>query len=448
MYKRTYMKRLIIEELIKWKNSENRKPIILNGARQVGKTWILKEFGKNYYSDFAYFNCDGNEDLRQIFSNGYNIENILMNLEALHGKYLKGDILIVFDEVQEIPNVLTSLKYFYEERPDLHIAVAGSLLGLSLHKGTGFPVGKVDILNISPMSFSEFILALKGEMLYEHLTKSDLGQLGILHNQYTELLRQYYFVGGMPEAVQAFVNGRSLEEIRQIQNSILYAYNKDISKHSEPREAIRIHQVWQSIPQQLAKENKKFIYGAIRHGARAKDFEVAIQWLLDAGLIVRVNRIKKATIPLKFYEDTEAFKLFLLDCGLLGALSEAPASEILGKSKTFEEYKGSFTEQYVLGELSKLGYGSIYYYHADDSKQELDFLVQDGKRIIPIEVKAEENLRAKSLRFFCHDHTETKGIRISLSQYREQEWLVNLPLYAVNRIKDVDVATKNTSDME
>lgn len=434
------MERSFINQLVSWKKKQNRKPLVLDGARQIGKTWLLKEFGKLYFSKAAYFNCDKNQKLKEIFSSGYDIKRILRDLSGLIGfEITASDTIIVFDEIQELPDVLTSLKYFCEDAPEYYVAVAGSLLGLSVHAGTGFPVGKVDILHLSPMSFSEFVLAKKGRELFKILTESPLEELNSLRSTFVELLREYYFVGGMPEAVNAFVNGRTLSEIRMIQNSILYAYEKDISKHAKEKDIQKIHQVWESIPMQLAKENRRFVYGAIKSGARAKEFENAIQWLLDAGLVFKVSRIKKAGLPLKFYEDFDSFKLFMVDCGLMGAMSETPVEEILIGNSIFEEYKGAFTEEYVFQQIKSLQNLKepdlhIYYFSADDSKQELDFLLQRGSKLVPVEVKAEENLRAKSLRQFVLDNPETHGVRLSMSPYREQDWMVNIPLFAAERI--------------
>lgn len=434
------MERTFINQLVSWKKKQNRKPLVLDGARQIGKTWLLKEFGKLYFAKAAYFNCDKNQKLKEIFSSGYNIKRILRDLSGLIGfEITASDTLIVFDEIQELPDVLTSLKYFCEDAPEYYVAVAGSLLGLSVHAGTGFPVGKVDILHLSPMSFSEFVLARKGRELFKILTESPLEELNSLRSTFVELLREYYFVGGMPEAVNAFVNDRTLSEIRMIQNSILYAYEKDISKHAKEKDIQKIHQVWESIPMQLAKENRRFVYGAIKSGARAKEFESAIQWLLDAGLVFKVSRIKKAALPLKFYEDFDSFKLFMVDCGLMGAMSETPVEEILIGNSIFEEYKGAFTEEYVFQQIKSLQNLKepdlhIYYFSADDSKQELDFLLQRGSKVVPVEVKAEENLRAKSLRQFVLDNPKTHGVRLSMSPYREQDWMVNIPLFAAERI--------------
>ncbi|MBR2091994.1 MAG: ATP-binding protein [Fibrobacter sp.] len=429
------MERLIIKKLLEWKNSEFRKPLILDGARQVGKTWVLQEFGRRHFNAFAYLNCDGDERVKEIFASGFSKERVVRDLGLVAGQALGPDVLLILDEIQEIPEALTSLKYFCETARELPVAAAGSLLGLSVHSGTGFPVGKVDVLSMYPMTFSEFVWAQKGEDAFKALTESKMEELASLHSMFKDLLRQYYFTGGMPEAVAAFVSGRSPDEIRTIQNAILYSYNKDISKHASSKDIPRIHQVWESIPQQLAKENKKFVYGAIRSGARAKEFETAIQWLADAGTIHKVSRIRKATLPLKFYEDLEAFKLFVVDCGLLGAMTSTPPEGILVGENIFEEYKGAFTEQFVLQQMLPTAKTKPFYFSAEDSRQELDFLLQSDNRMIPIEVKAEENLRAKSLRQFVLDHEGTHGIRLSMSPYREQDWMTNYPLYAAERVE-------------
>lgn len=432
------MNRNIIYDLIQWKNRDNRKPLILDGARQVGKTWVLKEFGRTEFQNTVYINCDQNEKIREIFSGSFDISSIISKLEIYsRQKIEKKFTLIIFDEIQEIPPVLTSLKYFCEDGREYYVAAAGSLLGLSLHAGTGFPVGKVDLLHLYPMSFSEFVLAVRGENLCRYLLNEPLENLSSFHTEFKELLRQYYFTGGMPEAVLAFSENRSVGEIRTIQNSILYSYDKDISKHADPKDIQRIHLVWNSIPQQLAKENRRFIYGAIKHGARSKDFETAIQWLIEAGLVHKISRIKKACLPLKFYEDFDSFKLFILDCGLLGAIVETPPENILIGDNIFEEYKGAFTEQFVLEQFLNIKDTSCWYFSADDSKQELDFLLQNGSRIIPVEVKTKENLRAKSLRQFSADNG-IHGIRFSMSQYREQDWMTNVPLYAVERVLELN----------
>jgi len=429
------MKRLAYDRLKQWKNKKNRKPLVIKGARQVGKTWLIKKFGETEFESFVYINCDSNERISELFAYDFNISRILRGLSAISEvKIVPGETLIFLDEIQEIPKAVQSLKYFCEDAPEYHVIAAGSLLGIHEHKDISFPVGKIESFEMHPFSFSEFLLAAAGESMYKLVMNSPVEEISGLHSSLVEYLRQYYFTGGMPEAVQAFVDGKAPKEIRRIQKQILSDYNDDVSKHAPREQLVRIDQVWNSIPGQLARENRKFVYANIRKGARAKEFETAIQWLCNSGIVKKVNRVTKGSLPLKFYEDFSAFKLFLVDCGLMGALTEAPAAEILIGNNIFEEYKGAFTESFVLQQLQTVMDESLYYFSADDSKQELDFIFQNETRIIPVEVKAEENLRAKSLRQFCMDHAGTTGIRISMSAYRKQDWMINLPLYAVERI--------------
>ena len=346
-------------------------------------------------------------------------------------EYSPSTTLLILDEIQEVERGLASLKYFCEKASEYHVAVAGSLLGITLHEGTSFPVGKVDMLYMYPMDFEEFLLAMGKEQLVELLRNNSWAALTPLRGMLTELLRQYYFVGGMPEAVKAYVERGDIWEVRSIHSKIIDAYRNDMSKHAPKQQVQRINMVWNSIPSQLARDNKKFIYGALRKGARANDFEIAIQWLVDSGLVHKVHRISKPVVPLKFYEDMASFKLFLLDCGLLGALSETPPEQILIGDNVFEEYKGAFTENYVLQQLKSLPRTFVYYYSNDNSTLEIDFVVQHEAHVIPIEVKAEENLRAKSLRQFVTDNAGLHGVRFSMSDYREQDWLTNVPLWAV-----------------
>ena len=425
------MERSIYLSLKKWKESPTRKPLILQGARQVGKTYILKEFGAREYSEVVYINCDDNNDMQNMFVD-YDIDRIIRSLSAISGVSIKpSTTLLILDEIQEVERGLASLKYFCEKAPEYHVAVAGSLLGITLHEGTSFPVGKVDMLYMYPMDFEEFLLAMGKEQLVELLRSNSWAALTPLRGMLTELLRQYYFVGGMPEAVKAYVERGDIWEVRSIHSKIIDAYRNDMSKHAPKQQVQRINMVWNSIPSQLARDNKKFIYGALRKGARANDFEIAIQWLVDSGLVHKVHRISKPVVPLKFYEDMASFKLFLLDCGLLGALSETPPEQILIGDNVFEEYKGAFTENYVLQQLKSLPRTFVYYYSNDNSTLEIDFVVQHDTHIIPIEVKAEENLRAKSLRQFVTDNSGLHGVRFSMSDYREQDWLTNVPLWAV-----------------
>lgn len=425
------MERSIYSSLKKWKESPTRKPLILQGARQVGKTYILKEFGAREYSEVVYINCDDNNDMQNMFVD-YDVDRIIRSLSAISGVSIKpSTTLLILDEIQEVERGLASLKYFCEKAPEYHVAVAGSLLGITLHEGTSFPVGKVDMLYMYPMDFEEFLLAMGKEQLVELLRNNSWAALTPLRGMLTELLRQYYFVGGMPEAVKTYVERGDIWEVRSIHSKIIDAYRNDMSKHVPKQQVQRINMVWNSIPSQLARDNKKFIYGALRKGARANDFEIAIQWLVDSGLVHKVHRISKPVVPLKFYEDIASFKLFLLDCGLLGALSETPPEQILIGDNVFEEYKGAFTENYVLQQLKSLPRTFVYYYSNDNSTLEIDFVVQHEAHVIPIEVKAEENLRAKSLRQFVTDNSGLHGVRFSMSDYREQDWLTNVPLWAV-----------------
>lgn len=425
------MERSIYSSLKKWKESPTRKPLILQGARQVGKTYILKEFGAREYSEVVYINCDDNNDMQNMFVD-YDVDRIIRSMSAISGVSIKpSTTLLILDEIQEVERGLASLKYFCEKAPEYHVAVAGSLLGITLHEGTSFPVGKVDMLYMYPMDFEEFLLAMGKEQLVELLRNNSWAALTPLRGMLTELLRQYYFVGGMPEAVKTYVERGDIWEVRSIHSKIIDAYRNDMSKHVPKQQVQRINMVWNSIPSQLARDNKKFIYGALRKGARANDFEIAIQWLVDSGLVHKVHRISKPVVPLKFYEDMASFKLFLLDCGLLGALSETPPEQILIGDNVFEEYKGAFTENYVLQQLKSLPRTFVYYYSNDNSTLEIDFVVQHEAHVIPIEVKAEENLRAKSLRQFVTDNPGLHGVRFSMSDYREQDWLTNVPLWAV-----------------
>lgn len=425
------MERSIYSSLKKWKESPTRKPLILQGARQVGKTYILKEFGAREYSEVVYINCDDNNDMQNMFVD-YDVDRIIRSMSAISGISIKpSTTLLILDEIQEVERGLASLKYFCEKAPEYHVAVAGSLLGITLHEGTSFPVGKVDMLYMYPMDFEEFLLAMGKEQLVELLRNNSWTALTPLRGMLTELLRQYYFVGGMPEAVKTYVERGDIWEVRSIHSKIIDAYRNDMSKHVPKQQVQRINMVWNSIPSQLARDNKKFIYGALRKGARANDFEIAIQWLVDSGLVHKVHRISKPVVPLKFYEDMASFKLFLLDCGLLGALSETPPEQILIGDNVFEEYKGAFTENYVLQQLKSLPRTFVYYYSNDNSTLEIDFVVQHEAHVIPIEVKAEENLRAKSLRQFVTDNSGLHGVRFSMSDYREQDWLTNVPLWAV-----------------
>ena len=427
------MERSVFKQLEQWKNSHRRKPLILNGARQVGKTWLLREFARREYAKEAYIYCRKNEAARRIFTQDFDTERILMSLRALSSTDITpGDTLIILDEVQDIPEAIESLKYFYENLPEYHIAVAGSLLGISMHTNVSFPVGKVDEINLYPMNFEEFLLA-KGELELEKLlSEREFGVLDTLHERLINLLRQYFFVGGMPEAVKEYVETGALNEVRHIQKSILGGYARDFSKHA-PKELVpRIEMVWQSMPSQLFKENKKFIYGALRKGARANDFELAIRWLVDAGLLYKVPRCKKVALPLSIYEDLSAFKLYTLDIGLLGAMADIEPAQILLNENAFVEYKGGMTEQYVMQQMMCCGSTPVYYHTAEDSRLEIDFLIQHNGKPLPIEVKAGGNVRANSLSRLLSETPDLSAIRYSMLPYKEQGQLTNVPLYAAS----------------
>ena len=428
------MKRFITEKLINWKNSKDRKPLILKGARQVGKTWLMREFGKRYFQSVAYVNFDNNKNMKDVFNMDYDIERILMSINIETGVKVQPEkTLIIFDEIQENPKAIAALKYFYENAPEYAIVAAGSLLGVAIHKGVSFPVGKVDTLDLYPLSFREFLLAVGEEGLENLIANMNEPLLEAYREKYIDWLKKYYFIGGMPEVVATFVDNKDFAEVRELQNNIIEMYEKDFSKHTTEYELPRIRMVWNSIPMQLAKENKKFFFGKIKEGARAKDFEIAIEWLQDCGLIHKVYKVSKPAIPLKAYVDFSAFKLFLLDVGLLGALSELDARTILEGSKVFVEFKGALTEQYVLQQLVSDTSYTPYYYSETKSEGEIDFMIQKDNNIVPIEVKAEENLKAKSLRVYCDKHKPELAIRTSMSNYRKEDWLVNIPLWSVSK---------------
>ena len=426
------MYRRIIEHLREWKDREDRKPLVLAGARQVGKTYILKEFGKSDFQNVAYINCDNNNIAKDLFTQDYDMKRVILAISAITRQdIIPGKTLIILDEIQELNRGLSALKYFCENAPEYHVAVAGSLLGITMHKGQSFPVGKVDILHIYPMTFDEFLLAKGDGKMVDLLKIKDWQTIRLLKSQYIKALREYYFVGGMPEAVKCFIETNNPIRVRDKQNDILFTYQKDISKHVPSSESNRINMVWQSMPSQLVKENKKFIYGVAKPGGRAKDFEVAIQWLMDAGLVYKCERVNEPKKPLKFYVDIASFKLFLLDCGLLGAMSETEPVDLLVAENGMEESKGAFTENFVMSQLVATRKTSVFYYNTA-AKLELDFLIQQDTKIIPIEAKAEENLRSKSLHTFVDRYPEMHGIRFSMSDYREQEWMTNVPLYAAS----------------
>ena len=430
------MYRKLIEELKAWKESENRKPMIIRGARQVGKTWLMKEFGKTYYKKCAYISMDENEVMENVFRDAFDIKRIIAALEIEAGfKFDPENTLIIFDEIQEIPRALKSLKYFCENAPKYHIMAAGSLLGVALHEGTSFPVGKVDFCDLYPLDFWEFLNACGENQLADLLKYQKYDLISDFKNKYVDYLKYYYYIGGMPEVVVTYLNTKDFKKVRSVQKKLLGAYENDFSKHAPVEIVTRIKMLWNSIPTQLAKENKKFIYGLIREGARAREYEVAITWLMDCGLVYKVNRVKKPDFPLKAYQDFQAFKMFVLDVGLLGAMSGLTAKMILHGNKMFEEFKGALTEQYVFQQLRVDTENDIFYWSSDTGTAELDFLIQREDEIIPIEVKAEENLQAKSLRFFRDKYKMEIALRTSMSDYREQEWMINVPLYCIGTVR-------------
>lgn len=426
------MKREALNNLIKWKNSSTRKPLIVRGARQVGKTWLLKNFGKTQYDKFVYVNFEATPSLKELFKADLNVERIVSVLEIHSGsKITPDDTLIIFDEIQEAPSGLTSLKYFCEDAPEFHIVAAGSLLGLSMPNKSSFPVGKVDFLDLNPMSFLEFLTALGKEKLSDAIRNQSWAIIDIFHEELIMYLKTYYYVGGMPEVVQNYIDNKDLEDVRSIQQRILNAYEADFSKHAPVETVPRIRMVWQSIPMQLAKENKKFIYGAIRNGARAKDFELAIQWLVDAGVLLKVNRVSKPELPIKAFRDASAFKLYLHDVGMLSAMVKLDPKALILGTELFLQFKGALTEQYVCEQLQNIKNSEIGYWTNDRSTSEIDFILQSNADVIPIEVKANTNLKSKSFKLFCEKYQPKNATRISLSKYKQQSWMTNIPLYAV-----------------
>lgn len=431
------MNRAKLAELIAWKNSTSRKPLIIRGARQVGKTWLMKEFGNTQYDQTVYVNFEKNKRLKALFTDDFDIKRVIVALQAESGLTIHAEnTLLIFDEIQAVPEAITALKYFQEDAAEYHILAAGSLLGVALHSGISFPVGKVVFMDLYPLTFLEFLEAIGESALLEILHSADWKLITAYKSKYIERLRQYYYVGGMPEAVLKFSENNNFKEVREIQKQILDAYEHDFSKHAPSEIVPRIRMIWNSIPGQLAKENRKFIYGIIKEGSRAKDYESALSWLIDCGQVHKVCRVTKPAIPLKAYEDRSAFKMFLVDIGLLTAMGDVDAKTLLEGSTIFTEFKGSLTEQYVYQQLNNTNEYVIYYWSAERSTSEIDFLVQYNGLIVPIEVKAEENLQAKSLKVYLEKFSPTVSIRTSMSDFRKQDWLINLPLYAISELKN------------
>lgn len=427
-----------MNELKKWKESSTRKPLIIRGARQVGKTWLMKEFGKQYYKKCAYINFDDNSRMNKLFDEDFDLDKIIQGLKIESNVNIEPEnTLIILDEIQETPKALKALKYFYENANQYHIVSAGSLLGVAIHEGTSFPVGKVDFLDLYPLSFFEFLEALGESDLLQLLKNTDFDMISVFNLKFKEFLKLYYYIGGMPEAVNSYVQNKDLNEVRKIQIRLLEAYEQDFSKHAPSNIVPRIRQLWNNIPTQLAKENKKFIYGLVREGARAREYEIALSWLIDCGLVYQINRVTTSKIPLSAYQDFNAFKLYLLDVGLLSAMARIDAKTLLDGNDIFEEFKGSLTEQYVLCQLKECTDLDIFYWSSDTSTSELDFITQIGRDNVPIEVKANENLQAKSLKYFVQKYNTQFNVRTSMSDYRKDDWLTNIPLYCIANIERI-----------
>lgn len=427
------MQRLLLEQLKAWQVDESRKPLVLRGARQVGKTWLLKEFGRTCFENVAYVRLEDNMPMIQLFEGSLDPHRIMTGISALTGELINPHTtLIILDEVQAAPRALTSLKYFYEDAPEYAVVVAGSLLGVALNAGVSFPVGKVTFLDLHPLSFREFLLAMGETSLEKSIVASDFDMLGVFKERYEDLLRLYYFVGGMPEAVSTYVETGDFVKVRRVQQDILEAYQGDFAKHAGAVVGERCRLVFDSIPRHLAKENKKFVYGVVKKGARGRDLDDALQFLLDAGLVVKVKRVSAPGIPLSAYVDESSFKLFCVDVGLLGALAKVDSATIIDGNALFTHFKGAMAEQYVCQQLISDCGLDLFYWSAPKSAGEVDFVVQAGGAVVPVEVKAEENLRAKSLAAFCKTYDIEHAVRTSLSGYRKESWLVNLPLYAIS----------------
>ena len=432
------MQRKAMSTLIEWKFSKRRKPLILQGARQVGKTWLAQEFGSRHFERVAYVTFQENEVMQAVFEGSLDPTRLLDAITAETNVRIEPEnTLVIFDEIQECPRALTSLKLFQEQRPDIPILAAGSLLGVALHQGISFPVGKVDHLTLHPLTFEEFLSATGNESLADLMARRDFSLIDAFSERFIDSLRRYYYVGGMPEAVLVYAEDRDYTEVRKVHDRLLYDYDHDFSKYAKGELSERIRQVWQSIPSQLARENKKFIYSAVRPGARARNFEEAIRWLVDAGLLVRVDRITKPGLPLSAYLDPGAFKLYLLDIGLLGAASRLDSSTILNGSRLFEEFKGALTEQYVCQQFTATDAIIPYYWSAENATGEIDFVYDFAGKVIPVEVKAETNLRSKSLKAFTNRYNIEHAVRLSLAKYRQQDWVTNVPLYAANMLPEL-----------
>ena len=430
------MERFALNDLVSWKNDRNRKPLVIRGARQVGKTWLMKEFGKSYFKETAYINFENNERIISLFESDFDIQRLITGLQIESGVSIDDQTLIIFDEVQNVPKALTSLKYFYENAPQYHLLSAGSLLGVTLHPSVSFPVGSVQFLDLFPLNFPEFLNATGNDQLLSLLHSQDFALINTFKTKFIDLLKGYYFIGGMPEAVNTFNETSDFSNVRQVQKQLLAAYAQDFSKHAPLQTVPRIRMVWNSIPAQLAKENRKFTYGLIKEGARAREFDLSLQWLADSGLIYQIYRITKPDVPLSAYQDLNAFKLFIFDIGLLTCMSGLDPLSFLEGNSMFEEFKGALTEQYVLQELIVNRNIHPFYWSADRGQAEVDFVFQKENKVIPLEVKASENLKSKSLQSYFKKYQPEISVRTSLSDFRKEDWLINLPLYAISIIND------------
>lgn len=433
-----FMYRYKINELKKWKESQERKPLIIRGARQVGKTWLMKEFGESEYEKCAYINFDENNRMIELFSGDFDIERIVQGLKIESGVNIEPEnTLIIFDEIQETPKALTALKYFYENASQYHIVAAGSLLGVAMHEGISFPVGKVDFLDLYPLNFKEFLKALGEDDIVELIEKNDINLINVFADKLKNYLKQYFYIGGMPEIVETYIKTKDFKEVRRKQEILLAAYEQDFSKHAPNNIVPRIRQLWNNIPTQLAKENKKFIYGLIKQGARAREYELALSWLIDCGLVYQINRVNACKVPLSAYQDFNAFKLYLLDVGLLCAKANLDAISIIDGNEIFIEFKGALTEQYVLTELKTGTDSPVFYWSADKGTAEVDFIIQIGTNNVPIEVKSNENLQAKSLKSFIQRYETKINVRTSMAGYEKQENIINIPLYLIGNIQKI-----------
>lgn len=431
------MERDAFEDLVRWKNSKFRKPLVIKGARQVGKTWLMKEFGRLNYSSVAYINFENNDRMMQLFQDDYDVDRIVFGLQIEANTQITSETLIIFDEIQEVPKALTSLKYFYENAPHYHLLAAGSALGVTLHEGYSFPVGKVDFLDLYPMTFLEFLHASDNGQLAELIKTNNFAMMNVFKDKLIDLLKKYYFIGGMPEAIFMFKETSDLNEVREVHRRLLFAYEQDFSKHVPSSILPRVRLAWNSIPAQLARENRKFIYGLVKEGARAREYEIAIQWLSDMDLVTKIFRISKPDIPLSAYQDTNSFKLLMNDVGLLSTFSNLDMKSLLEGNRIFEEFKGALTEQFVFQELRSKKNLIPYYWSADKGTAEIDFVIEDSGFVVPIEVKATHNLRGKSLKSYYDRYQPEKTIRTSMANFRDEGWLVNIPLYAISQYREI-----------